>query len=47
MSYYVAGQRIAMRKVGTLIYLHGDRLGSATLATDANDNRVGELRYTP
>ncbi len=27
--------------------LHGDHLGSATLATDASGNRVGELRYTP
>ena len=27
--------------------LHGDHLGSATLTTDINGNRVGDLRYTP
>jgi RHS repeat-associated protein len=32
---------------GTLYFLHGDHLGSATLTTDASGNRVGELRYTP
>ncbi|MBC7228453.1 MAG: RHS repeat-associated core domain-containing protein, partial [Thermoflexales bacterium] len=38
---------MAVRQGGTLTYLHGDHLGSATLATDAGGNRVGELRYTP
>jgi len=29
------------------ISLHSDHLGSATLTTDINGNRVGDLRYTP
>ncbi|MGB9873121.1 MAG: RHS repeat domain-containing protein, partial [Anaerolineae bacterium] len=37
----------AVRVNGTLYFLHGDHLGSATVATDASGNRVGELRYTP
>ena len=45
--YYAAGQRIAVRVGGALYFLHGDHLGSATLTTDINGNRVGELRYTP
>jgi RHS repeat-associated protein len=45
--YYGGGQRIAMRVGGALYFLHGDHLGSATLATDAGGSRVGELRYTP
>jgi len=32
---------------GALYFLHGDHLGSATLTTDLNGNRVGKLRYTP
>jgi len=47
-KYYDAGgQRMAMRVGGTLYFLHGDHLGSATLTTDISGNRVGELRYTP
>ncbi|MGB9873194.1 MAG: RHS repeat-associated core domain-containing protein, partial [Anaerolineae bacterium] len=38
---------VAVRVNGTLYFLHGDHLGSATLTTDASGNRVGELRYTP
>jgi len=45
--YYAAGQRMAVRVGGTLYFLHGDHLGSATLTTDISGNRVGELRYTP
>ncbi len=45
--YHAAGQRIAVRAGGVVYWLHGDHLGSATLATDASGNRVGELRYTP
>jgi len=36
-----------MRVGGALYFLHGDHLGSATLTTDINGNRIGELRYTP
>jgi len=28
-------------------YLHGDHLGSASLATDAGGAKVSEMRYTP
>ena len=45
--YYAGGQRIAVRVGGVVYYLHSDHLGSATLTTDLNGNRVGELRYTP
>ncbi len=38
---------MAVRVGGTLYFLHGDHLGSATVTTDASGNRVGELRYTP
>jgi hypothetical protein len=47
-SYYFAGaQRIAMREGVTLTYLHGDHLGSASLATDAAGAQVSVMRYTP
>ncbi len=45
--YYAAGQRIAVRVGGTFYFLHSDHLGSATLTTDINGNRVGDLRYIP
>jgi len=45
--YFADGQRIAMRKDGKVTYLHGDHLGSASLATDASGARVSEMRYTP
>jgi len=45
--YYAAGQRMAVRVGGVVYWLQGDHLGSATLTTDINGNRVGELRYTP
>ena len=45
--YTFGGQRIAVRVGGVVYWLHGDHLGSATLTTDLNGNRVGELRYTP
>ncbi len=48
-SYYFAGgQRIALRvSDGELTYLHGDHLGSASLATDASGVKVNELCYPP
>ena len=47
-SYYFAGaQRIAMREGVTLTYLHGDHLGSASLATDEGGAQVSAMRYTP
>jgi RHS repeat-associated protein len=38
---------VALRAGGTVAYLHGDHLGSATLTTDGGGNWVGEARYTP
>ena len=38
---------MAVRVGGTLYFLHGDHLGSATLTTGASGNWVGEARYTP
>jgi RHS repeat-associated protein len=45
--YFASGQRIAMREGVTLTYLHGDHLGSASLATDDAGAQVRALRYTP
>ena len=49
--YYAGSQRIAMRVLtsssDTLYYLHADHLGSTSLTTDSNGNRVGELKYYP
>jgi RHS repeat-associated protein len=45
--YYSGGQRVAMRKSGTVYYLFGDHLGSTSIMTDANGNVVSELRYKP
>jgi hypothetical protein len=36
-----------MRQGETLTYLHGDHLGSASLATNAEGSVVAEMRYTP
>ena len=51
-TYYFAGsQRIAMSVSGSgggeLTYLHGDHLGSASLATDASGTLLNEMRYRP
>jgi len=47
--YYLGGQRIAMRRGSTLTYLHGDHLGSASLATDASGTKITDsgTRYYP
>jgi RHS repeat-associated protein len=49
--YYAGGQRIAVRErtatTDKLTYLHGDHLGSASLATDASGGVLSEMRYTP
>ena len=45
-KYYFAGdQRIALRKNGTLSYLLGDHLGSTSIITDDNGNKISELKY--
>lgn len=47
--YYLGGQRIAMRRGSTLTYLHGDHLGSASLATNASGTKItdSDTRYSP
>ncbi len=50
--YYFNGQRIAMRKRtdntnGTVNWLHGDHLGSASLATSATGAKVSDMRFKP
>ena len=45
--YYAGAQRIAMRVDGTLYYLLTDHLGSTSVTTDANGNKIAELRYKP
>ncbi len=44
--YYAAGQRIAMRKAGTLTWLLGDHLGSATITATENGTLASEQKYT-
>ncbi|MBN2392409.1 MAG: DUF11 domain-containing protein [Anaerolineae bacterium] len=47
--YYFGSQRVAMRKDGTLTYLHGDHLGSASMATNASGGKIpnSDTRYYP
>ena len=45
--HYLGSQRVAMRQGGVLTYLHGDHLGSASLATNASGTKVSEMRYLP
>jgi RHS repeat-associated protein len=45
--YFAAGQRIATRQGGTLTYLYGDHLGSATVAATSAGAEAGRQRYTP
>jgi RHS repeat-associated protein len=49
--YELGGQRVAMRVYttwpGTVYWLQGDHLGSASLTTDGAMNQVAELRYYP
>ncbi|MBN2390649.1 MAG: hypothetical protein JXR84_08000 [Anaerolineae bacterium] len=42
--YFAGGQRIAMREGGEVTYLHGDYLGSASLATDESGAKLSEMR---
>ncbi len=46
---YAGGQRIAQRQGGVLTYLHGDHLGSASLATNASGAKItnSDTRYYP
>ena len=44
-SYYPAGG--AMRVNGTLYYVLGDQLGSASVVLSASGTTIGETRYTP
>ena len=44
--YYAAGQRIAMRKAGTLTWLLGDHLGSTTITANENGTLASEQTYT-
>jgi RHS repeat-associated protein len=47
-KYYYAGSvRVAENNGGTLHFLLTDHLGSTATTTDANGNRVTELRYLP
>ncbi len=51
--YYFGGSRVAMRERtssannGTVTWLHGDHLGSASLTTNASGQKIGEMRYKP
>jgi len=43
--YYASGQRIAMRKNGTLYYMLSDHLGSTSLTLSSSGSKIAELRY--
>jgi len=47
--YTLGGQRVAQRQGSVLTYLHGDHLGSASLATDASGAKItdSDTRYYP
>jgi RHS repeat-associated protein len=45
--YYLGGQRVAMRQGGSLYWLHGDHLGSASLTTSITGTKLSEQRYYP
>ncbi len=47
LYYAFGGQVVAMRDNGTLYYLHGDNLGSASLTTNASGGVVSQNRYYP
>ena len=53
VKYYTFnGQRVAMRhcagdECGEPVYLHGDHLGSVSLATDVNGELIAQARYEP
>jgi RHS repeat-associated protein len=43
--YFFNGQRVAMRKGGTLYYLHGDHLGSTHFVTKSNGTEQSNQSY--
>ena len=45
--YYLGAERVAMRNGDEVFYLHGDHLGSTSLATDEGGEVVSETRYSP
>jgi len=45
--YYAGATRVAMRQGSSVYYIHADHLGSASLTTDYQGNKLGELRYMP
>lgn len=45
--YYFGSQRVAMRNNAGVRWLHGDNLGSASIATNDTGARIAEARYTP
>ena len=45
--YYADGKRVARREGGMVYYLHGDHLGSTSLATDAGGAKVSRVLYYP
>jgi RHS repeat-associated protein len=49
--YYAGGQRVAVRETSAggsaVYYLLGDHLGSSSVTTDDDGNKLSELRYKP
>jgi len=48
-DYTLGSQQVALRQGGVLTFLHGDHLGSASLATDASGAKItdSDTRYYP
>ena len=45
--YYFGGKRVAMRQGSTVTYLHGDHLGSTSVASNASGALVSRQTYFP
>ena len=43
--YSFAGQRVAVKRGGTLSYIHGDHLGSSSIETDGSGNQTASRSY--
>ena len=46
-KFYQIGSGLAMRKGGSLYFIHTDHLSSTTIITDSNGNEVGRISYYP
>ncbi len=45
IKYYFGAQRVAMQNAQGITYLHGDHLGSTSVASNASGGEVGRQTY--